>query len=66
MQYLAKDDYIQQLVFKKNMNYQKSKSNRNINHSNVCTVDLQEQRHIVKTIGGLIRVCDCTLRPEGK
>lgn len=26
MQYLAKDDYIQQLVFKKNMNYQKSKS----------------------------------------
>lgn len=38
-----------------------------MNHSNVCTVDLQEQRHIVKTIGGLIRcVCDCTLRPEGE
>lgn len=37
-----------------------------MNHSNVCTVDLQERRHIVKTIGGLIRVCDCTLRPEGK
>lgn len=38
-----------------------------MNSSNVCTIDLQEQRHIVKTIGGFIRyVCDCTLRQKGE